>query len=188
MRNNRFNILALSDYQGSSYSDPQRLGDLTEIITGGVGFLQSVFPNIFGGGRKRLNTSDWMQLIPGSGYWSNLYRGYMQSRIHYDVDFTTWARNFTMDFIFDHKNQICPEVPFSCWQVIGEFSDPNGGYQCTPCFTKFSQILQEESYSGGSYPVGNVPGFQAGFNFTAMAPYLIGGLALVLLLNKKKKR
>ena len=72
MRQNYFRIKTLQD--GETSMDP------ITIITGGLAVVSQLFPNIFGGGRKRLTDADWLQLFPGSGYWTSLLRSYLKEK------------------------------------------------------------------------------------------------------------
>lgn len=173
------------NFKITTLSANNRLGDIIGIITGGTALLSELFPSIFGGGRKLLTPADWLSLIPGSGYWTVQFREYLKSRIKYDVDFTTWARSFTMDFIWNRKNQICPEVPESCWNYTAA-NDPNGGFQCIQCLQAFNSILQQEKITGGSSPVGNIPGYSTGgLNWSILLP---AGLVLFAIVAAKKNK
>lgn len=177
MIKNDFTITALSDHQG--------LGDLVTILGGTVGLLSQLFPSIFGGARKELTTADWMQIIPGNGYYTSQLRNYLQGRIRYDVDFTKWAKTYTMDWLYPKRFEICQTIPESCWRYTPA-NVPGGGYECAQCFQVLNQVLQTEKLSGGSQPIGNIPGYTAGIDFTKLLPIAlaVGG---ILLLSRKKK-
>lgn len=167
MNDRKFEILTLSDCIGceSTYSN---LGDPIAIITGGVAILQGLFPNIFGGGRRELTQGDWLQMFPGSGMWTVRLRNYLARTIHYDSDLGN-IEEFTRNFVYENMGSIA-------------------GANFTAKYSTFLAIIQEEKFSGGASPFGNIPGIQAGFNYQAMIPYALGGLVLVFLFRKKKGR
>ena len=180
-----FEIQTLSDRVYPS------LGDPITILTGGLAIVTQLFPNIFGGSRKRLTESDWQQIFPGNGYWGSLIRKYLQGKIVWDTDMK-YAYPFVnsqgrteqghiANFVMLNRLQICPDIPPDCF-ISGGYNVP-----CQSCMNKFSELLKSEtSFPGGgqTYPGVNI----AGFDFAKALPYLaVGGLAL-LILNKKKSR
>lgn len=164
--NRKFSIQTLQD-NGGTPMDP------ITIITGGVGLLSSIFPNLFGGGRRRLTNADWLQLFPGSGYWTTALRKKLQSSIHYDSDLKN-IEEFTKYFVDENKAQICGGAPCSF----------------TNAFSKFAQILQQERVTGGNYPVGNYPGGIGGGSINYQEILIYGGIAIlaITLLSKSKKK
>lgn len=173
MRNKKlFEIATLSDHVGW-IDDHQNYNNLSEpiaIITGGVAILQSIFPNLFGGGRRVLTTQDWTQMFPGNGAWTVRLRNYLANTIHYDADLTNISP-FTRNFVFDNKVALCGVgVPFN------------------NCFQTFLQIIEQEKFSGGTFPVGQIPGIAGAFNYQAFLPWVIGGLALVLVVRAGGRR
>ena len=76
------------------------------IIEAAIQGLQAIFPNIFGGNRRRLTDEDWNKLIPYNGYWHNQLRAYLKSAIHYDVDAVNNVVPFTKYFAIDHNMTI----------------------------------------------------------------------------------
>lgn len=168
MRN--FEILTLKDNQ-MKYA---RLNDAVSIITAGASILSQIFPNIFGGSRKRLTAEDWNQLIPGNGFWTVQLRNYLATRIHYDVDFQTNVQPFTIQFVADHKAGICPT-----------FNTDNHNW--TACYQKFLQMLKQETQTSGNLPVGQTPGISSGFDWNTIIPIALIGLVAVAVLKKNKR-
>jgi hypothetical protein len=179
MKNRLFDIVTLSS-RG-------RLGDPVTILTGGLAVLSQIFPNIFGGGRKRLTDSDWLQMLPGAGYWTQKLRNYLKARIHYDVDYTTNVEPFTLQFVSENHNQICPRT-YTFQTPPGSNPGGNGTASWLPCYQQLLSKLQQETYTGGTSPVGVTPG---GYGLTAdystLMPLAIGAIALVFLMKSKKK-
>ncbi len=164
--NRKFEILTLSDC-GDCGSDYSNLGDPIAIITGGITILSGLFPNLFGGGRRELTNADWVQMFPGAGAWTVRLRNYLARTIHYDSDLNN-IEEYTRNFVYENMGSL-------------------PGTNFTEKYAGFLEIIQQEKFSGGTYPVGNIPGYQAGFNYQAMIPYALGGFVLVLLLKQKKR-
>lgn len=175
----KFNIVTLSANQ--------RLADPVSVITGGVALLTSLFPNIFGGGRKRLSNEDWLTLIPGAGYWTTQLREYLKTRIHYDVDFTTNVQPFTVQFVADNNAVICPKT-YTFQNPPGNNPGGGGTSGWTPCLTAFYSILNKEKSTGGNSPVGITPGgYGLTTDWSSLIPLAIGGLVLVALMKSPKR-
>jgi hypothetical protein len=181
MFNNRpFNIVTLSD-------EVKQMDPVT-IITAGTALLGSLFPNLFGQNRKLLTTNDWIQLIPGSGYWTQKLRTFLAARIKYDVDLGN-MQALTIDFVFENRSLICPDVPVSsqCWNNPGTGLYVGQG-SCPECMTKFYAILKQETQTGGMSPVGQTPGgIGQTVNLNALIPLAIAGVVLVAALKTKKR-
>lgn len=166
MKNGQFEIVTLSDRQFG------KLGDPVTVITAGISLLTSLFPNIFGGNRKRLTDADYVSLLPGSGYWTTRLRDYLKSRIQYDVDWVTNVEPFSAQFAYYRR-------------------DENQGF-CDECSNPEAvkalyNLIREESNTGGNSPVGQVPGgYGSTLDYSTLIPIVIGGLALVLIMKKKK--
>lgn len=159
-----FDIITLS-------SSHRRLNDPVSIITGGIAVLSQLFPNIFGGSRKRLTESDWLQLLPGAGYWTTSLRNYLKARIHYDTDYTNNTLQFSKNFVYENASQIC------------------GGPYTDACYSKFLQMLKTETQTGGNSPIGITPGGYGGtIDYSTLMPLAIGAVAIVLLMKSKKKK
>lgn len=165
MNNRKFEILTLSDCVGceSTYSN---LGDPVSIIVGGVAVIQGLFPNIFGGGRRELTSADWTQMFPGAGAWTVRLRNYLARTIHYDSDLGN-IEEFTRNFVYENMGSLA-------------------GANFTEKYSNFLAIIQQEKFSGGTSPIGNIPGYVAGINYQQLIPYALGGLVLVFLLKRKK--
>lgn len=171
-----FDILTLSDNNRRG----SRLGDPVSVITAGVTLLSQLFPNIFGGGRKRLTDADWLELIPGSGYWTTALRNHLKSAIHYNNNVDN-IQPFTRYFVDEHRSEIYPGLP----PYPGQINETQ--YQAA--FSKFMKILDQEKYSGGTSPVGNTPGGVGGtIDYSTLIPIAIGAVALVLIMKSKKKK
>jgi hypothetical protein len=179
-QNRLFDILTLS-------SSHRRLKDPITILTAGVAVLGQIFPNIFGGGRKRLTDEMWLELLPGAGYWTNELRSYLKTRIHYDVDFAKNVKPFTMQFVADNNAAICPGT-YTFQNPPGTNPGGGGAAGWLPCYERLLQLLQQEKYTGGTSPIGITPG---GYGLTAdystILPLAIGAVALVFLMKSKKK-
>jgi len=172
MKNRLFNIVSLS-------SNQRRLNDPVSIITGGVAVLTQLFPNIFGGARKRLTETDWLTILPGAGYWTTSLRNYLKARIHYDVDYVNNALQFTKDFVFERPMEICG---LTDW---GGSASPR--YEA--CYQSFLQKLQTEKNTGGQSPVGITPGgYGLTANYSSLIPLAIGAAALVILMKTPKRK
>lgn len=146
-----------------SLADYGRLADPVTVITGISTILPSLFPNMFGS--ERLTMDHLNRLFPGSGYYTMQYKNYLLQRIRYLKDVERDLHMYTGQFI-ESKPEICA-----------------GGTGQT-CWSNFYKILQQEQYSGGTSPVGNVYG--SGFDFQTLA--LVGGGVLLLVMLTKKKR
>lgn len=167
----KFSIQTLQD--GGEPMDP------ITIITGGVGLLSSVFPNLFGGGRKRLTDQDWLQMFPGSGYWTVNLRNSLKNSIHYDSDLGN-VEKFTGYFVWQNRSTICPNVPSSCFP----YDNP---HLCPDCMNKFFELMRKERTTGGQNPVGTFPGGIGGsINYEQVLVY--GGIALLAFTLLKKKK
>ena len=166
---NRFRILTLSD--NNRYRT--RLADPVSVITAGIGILSSIFPNIFGGNRKRLTEEMWLQLIPGSGYYTTGLRNYLKSRIHYDVDFTTNALPFSQAYAYGLRDS--GELCANC--------------NNTQAYQNFLTVLNKEKQTGGNQPIGQTPGgLGSTMDLSTLVPLAIGGVVLVMLMKSKKKK
>ena len=139
MNSRKFEILTLSNCGGceSDYSNLGEGGDPVGIITGGIALLQGLFPNIFGGGRRRLTQQDWIQMFPGAGAWTVRLRNYLARSIHYDSDLNN-IEEFTRNFVYENMGSL-PGATF------------------TEKYAGFLEIIQQEKFSGGTYPVGTLP-------------------------------
>ena len=166
-----FKIQTLRD--GGTPMDP------VTIITGGVALVSSIFPNLFGGGRKALTSSDWNNLLPGSGYWTSLLRSYLSKSIKYDSDIKNMEK-FTGYFVWDNRQTICPETPSSCFP----YDNP---HLCPECMNKFFNLLKKESVTGGNSPVGQFPGGVGTLDLTTLLLFGAGIVAVIAVAKKKKR-
>lgn len=181
MNRNYFHIATLQSRHRS-------LKDPVSAITGGVALLSQLFPNIFGGSRKRLTESDWLTLIPGAGYWSTKLRNYLKTRIHYDTDFTTNVQPFTLQFVSENHQAICPRT-YTFQNPPGSNPGGNGTQSWLPCYQTLLQKLQMETNTGGQSPIGITPGgFGGTLDYSTLMPLAIGAIALVILMKSKKKK
>ncbi len=159
-----FDIVTLSDRQS-------RLSDPITILTGGVAVLSQIFPNIFGGNRKRLTDADWVTLLPGAGYWTTSLRNYLKATIHYDTDYTKNVLQFSKNFVYENASQIC------------------GGQYTDACYSKFLDMLATEQKTGGTSPIGITPGgYGQALNPSLLIPLGVGAIVLVLAMKSKKKK
>ena len=71
------------------------------VLTG----IYNAAAGLFGGSRKALTGSDWLQIIPGSGYWHEKLRNYMALHIQYNTDLKN-IEPFTAYFADDNKISI----------------------------------------------------------------------------------
>lgn len=163
---NRFKIVTLS-------ANHRRLADPVTVITASVGLLGQLFPNIFGGNRKRLTESDWLQLIPGAGYYTTQLRNYLKTRISYDVDFQNNVLPFSQQFAYNLRDA--------------------GGF-CNSCsneqaYSKLLSVLNQEKSTGGNDPVGITPGgYGLTTDWSSLIPIGVIGLVLVAALKTKKRK
>lgn len=163
-----FDIVTLS-------SSHRRLADPITIITGGLGVLTQLFPNIFGGGRKRLTDADWLELLPGSGYWTTALRNYLKATIHYDNNLEN-MQQFTKNFVYERPGEICGVTGWN-------------GSDFMQCYSKFLKILQTEKNTGGNSPVGITPGgYGQTIDYSTLMPLAIGAVALILVMKSKKRK
>ena len=184
--NRLFEIQTLSDcgnphvYNRLGQSGPPgQPVDPFAVITGGIGVLSNLFPNIFGGARKKLTSADWLQLIPGSGHWTTKLRNYLAIRIHYDVDAVANIQPFTVTFVWNNGAQICGHAK-GTWGAAGPDTEQK-------CMQRFFDILREEQRTGGTSPIGQTPGgFGSTINYESLI-LLGGGLLLAMAVFKKKK-
>lgn len=176
-----------------------RLQDPIAILTAGYGLLQSIFPGIFGGTRKRLTEADWLQLFPGNGYWTTQLRNFLKARIHYDVDMKFAYPFFSEQlgrqdqghisfFVLRHKDQICPGKVTPQCDSMAQLQ----GIPCQPCMTEFANILKQEQFSGGNQPVGQYPGGLAPggtMDWYSIIPIVaVGAVMLIALKGKRRGR
>jgi hypothetical protein len=169
-----FDIVTLS-------SNHRRLNDPVTVITSGIAVLSQLFPNIFGGSRKRLTESDWMTLLPGAGYWTTSLRNYLQLHIHYDVDYPGNVLQFTKNFVYERPSELCG---LSSWGT-----GTQSGNNFTKCYQNFLLKLQTEKNTGGNSPIGITPGGYGGtLDYSTLVPIAIGAVAIVLLMKSKKKK
>ena len=155
----------LFEIQTLSERPYRRLRDPITVITGIATLLPSLFPNLTGAERLTLNHLN--QLFPGNGHYTTQYKNYLLQRIKYLKDVERDLHMYTGQFIEANQAVFCA-----------------GGTGQT-CWQNFYKILQQESVTGGSSPVGNVYG--SGFDFQTLA-LVGGGVLLLMLLTKKKTR
>jgi len=161
-------------------SDNNRLNDPVSVITAGVTLLSSLFPNIFGGGRKRLTDADWLELIPGSGYWTTALRNKLKSAINYNNNLDN-IQPFTRYFVDEHRSEIIPTLPPYPAQI--------NETQYQAAFTKFMKILEQERNTGGTSPIGQTPGGIGGtLDYSTIVPLAIGAFALIMVMKSKKRK
>ena len=153
---NKFKIQTLSDYG--------RLSDPATVILGISSIIPSLFPNLIGSEQTTMEVLN--KLFPGNGYWTVQYKNYLLPRIKYVKDIQRDLHMYTGQFIEINQSAICPG---------------KGG---TDCWTAFYSLLQKESLTGGSSPVGNV--FGTGFDLQTVL--LVGAVILVAVVITKKKR
>lgn len=142
----------------------------------GFEFLGSVFgqpvidflANLFGLGRKRLTSQDWLNIIPGNGALTTQYRNFLASRIVYsDAQLQQNITDKTFNFLVESGR--CPFTGYQ-YRDVPKVSPE--------CLSKFSNDLKSEQgiFAGGFGTGGN------------MGIYLVGGLLLFFVLGSKKKR
>lgn len=163
--NRLFEIQTLSDRSYRRLSNGGATGFDPISVIGSIGaVIGSIFPNLFG--TETLTMAHLNKLFPGSGHYTTLYKNWLLQRIKYLKDVERDLHMYTGQFIEANQSVFC-----------------NGG-SGQQCWQGFYKVLQQESYSGGTSPVGNVYG--AGFDFQTLA--LVGGGILLLSLIMKKKR
>jgi len=163
---NNFKIQTLSNYV--------RLSDPVTIITAAAAALTQIFPNIFGGNRKRLSDADWNQIIPGNGYWTTALRNYLKTRIHYNTDVQKIVAGTS-------------ETYLQAMTKAFHFNNVNNVRTMFPTLTEFYAELKKESAGGGTQtaPPGNIPGVGIGIPTEYL---LIGAGVIILMMARKKNR
>lgn len=174
-----YRILTLQDnnclgcYDGTLGADPMG------IITGSIPLLNQIFPNLFGGNRRRLTQADWNQMFPGNGYWTVRLKNYLARHTHYDVDLkylydTGNGYGYIINFIAENRAEIWPQR----WQSVQQLSYPEQ-------LRLFEDVINEEKFTGGNSPVSQVKYLQGSMDFSKILP--IAGVVLVvgLLMSKK---
>jgi hypothetical protein len=78
-----------------------------------IGNVFSSIGSLFSDKRRRLTHQDWLNSMPGNGYWTSKIRNYLESRIHYDVDIKN-VEPFSQVFI--HENLY--EISGGKWQNL----------------------------------------------------------------------
>ena len=156
-----FEIQTLSDHNYTSLKDP------VSVITGGVAIIQGLFPNLFGGGRRRLTNQDWLQMFPGNGMYTVRLRNCLSRSIHFDSDLMN-IEEFTRNFVFENMSAL-------------------PGANFTEKFQSFLSIINEEKFTGGKSPGGMIPGISGGLDYSTLLPIAAIGLVLVFAMKKKKK-
>jgi len=181
MKNSRmFDIVTLSDNNKGQVFMKNNLNDVVTILTSAAGLLSQIFPNLFGGGKKKLNDSDWLTIIPGAGYWTTELRNYLKTKIQNDTALSR-VQEYTRYFVDEQRSNIDSNLPPYPAYISSE--------KFNQVYTKFLSILEQEKLTGGTSPVGLVPGGMGStFNIQALAPLLIGGIALVALMKSKKRK
>lgn len=185
MKKRLFDIVTLSG-NNRNLKEVANVDPIT-ILTGGVAVLSQIFPSIFGGNRKRLTEADWLQLIPGAGYWSTKLRNYLKTRIQYDVDFANNTQPFTLQFVSENHNSICPRT-YTFQNPPGVNPGGGGSAGWLPCYEMLLSKLRQEQETGGNSPIGITPGGYGGtIDYSTLMPLAIGAIALVFLMKSKKK-
>lgn len=179
IKNEMFDIVTLSDNNKNKVFMKNNLNDVVTILTSAAGLLSQIFPNLFGGGKKKLNESDWLTIIPGAGYWTTELRNYLKTKIQNDTALSR-VQEYTRYFVDEQRSNIDSKLPaYPAYITPEKF---NQAYQ------KFLAILEQEKLTGGTSPVGLVPGGMGStLNITALAPLLIGGVILYAAMRKKKR-
>ena len=155
--NKLFEIQTLSSYQ--------RLADPVTVITGIATILPSLFPGLMGS--ERLTMDHLNKLFPGNGFYTSQYKNWLLQRVKYLKDLERDLHMYTGKFIEANMSAFC-----------------NGGTG-SQCWQGFYKVLQTESVTGGSQPVGNI--FGGGFDYQTLL-LIGGGVLLLALLSKKKSR
>lgn len=93
MKSNIYHLRTLGSIGAEPPAGPLPSFDLGQIL----GAIFSAALGLIGDTRRALTTADWKNLIPGSGYWTDRLRNYLQSTIKYDVDLGN-IQPFTVDF------------------------------------------------------------------------------------------
>jgi len=161
------------------------LGDPVSVILGGVQVIGSILPNLMGA--EKATAADFEKLFPGSGFWTVKFRNYLQSAIKYKKDIPRDLLMYTVQFVADNNNSICPGT-YTFQQQPGTNPGGGGASGWNPCIEKFYSILRREAATGGVSPIGNVAPGLSGINWTEMLPYAIGGIVLIVLLQSKKRK
>jgi hypothetical protein len=175
-----FDIVTLSDKNIST-----RLADPVGIIVGGTTVISQLFPNLLG--TERASEQDFRTLFPSNGYWTSQFRTYLQNRIKYKKDIGRDLQTYTLQFVIDNNSAICPGT-YTFQNPPGNNPGGGGASGWLPCVESFYRILQQESRTGGASPVGTIAPGLSGINWTEIVPYALGGIALFVLLQGRKKK
>jgi len=161
-------------------TNKNNLNDVVTILTSAAGLISQLFPKLFGQNKKVLTQSDWLTIIPGSGYWTTELRTYLAARIKNDTALSR-VQEYTKYFVDEHRHDIDSNLPPYNATISSE--------QFNNVLNKFLTILEQEKYSGGTYPVGQTPGgFGSTINYSTLLPIALGGLILVAAMKKKRGR
>ncbi len=151
-----FEILTLSDHTLGKYKG---LADPITIISGTIGFLTSMFPNIWGGrSREQIQADE------------------MASMLFHQAA-----------FLREHNIQLPQSVVVAVLRPGWDLGE-NGSQLWQRIIVRFYNENREALLNAGKTPYGTAPGgiFTPYGNLTAYLPYLVGGIALILILKRKK--
>lgn len=170
------------------------LGDNVTLADGGVftailGFGLEALSSLFGANRKKLNQSDWLQIMPVSGVWNNALRNYLSIHIAYDTDLGN-IPSYTEHFVHQNLSQISGGK-------YGNLSTQPSSTEWASYMQKFYAMLnaerQQAGYEGGLIDITKKSntGFNAadlfGGSDLSMILLVGAGLGLVFALINKKK-
>lgn len=167
------------------YNLGDSLGDPVSVILGGATVISQILPNLFGA--EKATAADFQKLFPSNGYWTSKFRVYLQSVIKYKKDIPRDLEMYTLQFVIDNNAGVCPQT-YTFQNPPGNNPGGGGASGWLPCLEKFYQILRQEAATGGASPIGPIAPGLAGINWSEILPYAIGGVALIVLLQGRKKR
>ena len=178
-----FHIVALGDNV--------RLAD-GDIFTSILGMGLEALSGLFGANRKKLNQSDWLQIMPVSGYWNNALRSYLSLHIGYDTDLGN-IPTFTQYFVHENLYAISDGKYANLDSTL-----PSGvfGTYLQKFYSLLSSERQSAGYSGGYIDTSSVTGKSSTSSLSLFSGQselstilIVGaGLGLVFALINKKKR
>lgn len=182
MKKRLFEIQTLSD--NVRLSEPMTLIAILGSVTSLVG---SLFPGMF---RERLNMQHLNKLFPGNGYWTVKYKQFILSHIAYISGSSSGGMEFQEELIMKThaftnevlRGTLCKDVPRSCWRPYADT------FECPECLSILNNVLRQETFSGGTSPVGTMPGggFGAAINYQQILIFGLGAVLLIALMKKKK--
>lgn len=178
--NRNYDIVTLRDCIGcDDQPAPHLSGVFDDVWSFGKG--------LFGDDRRELTISDWNQLFPGNGYWSNRLKQYLAGKIKYDTD---------MKFVYDHGKGTGDFDNFASENKCQLFSNYPSCIPPEGIRAGLQRVLQQELIAPGQVAPTPLPispnlipgqtGFTAPTTLTGALPLIAGVVVVGMLLSKQK--